>query len=425
MLDAEGALAAALAASGLIDEGTAAVIVGTCESLDIDPGTLGEEAAGSGNPVVPLVRRLTGAVAGRSSSAAGAVHRGATSQDILDTAAMLVTARSAEAIIDDIIAASDACARLAGEHRDTVMAGRTLGQQALPTTFGLTAAGWMVGLDAAGARLEEVQRTRLAVQLGGAAGTLASLGPAGPRVVSEFAVVLGLPEPLLPWHTERSRVVEIAAALGEVAAASGRVARDIVMLSQTEVGEVHDDVWGRGGSSTLPHKQNPVAAVAAIAAAAQAPGLVSTLLTAASSHEYQRATGAWHAEWRALTELITVTGSAVAWLRDALEHLAVDGDRMLANLELTGGLLLAERVTTALAPALGRLAAHDIVTAACNTALEKQAALPEVLAADPQVREHLSAADIERLLAPEAYLGSAAEFVDRALEARQGEPGEG
>lgn len=414
MLDVEAALARAQARAGLLPAAQAQAITRACRADEFDLGAIGEAAAVSGNPVVPLVRALTEAVPG---PAAGAVHNGATSQDVLDSAAMLVADRALGPLLDDLEAAAAAAAGLAAAHQTTVMAGRTLLQQALPVTFGLKAAGWLVALDEVAARLEEVRRTRLAVQLGGAAGTLAALGPAGAEVLAALAAELGLAEPVLPWHTVRTRVAELAGALGAAAGVAGKVARDVTLLAQTEVAEVRErGPAGRGGSSTLPHKRNPVAAVAALACAEQAPGLVATLL-AAMVQEHERAAGAWHAEWRPLTDLLRTTGSAAAWLRDCLERLEVDPERMRRNLDLTGGLLLAERVTTALAPGLGRLAAHELVQRASAESLAAGRPLAEVLCDQPEVTGLLDQGEVERLLDPAGYLGSAEAFVERALRA--------
>jgi 3-carboxy-cis,cis-muconate cycloisomerase len=402
MLDVEAALARAQAAAGLFPAEQAEAIAAACHADDYDVAAIAAQAAAVGNPAAPLVRALTANV---PSPAAGQVHRGATSQDVVDSAAMLVARRALGALLDDLGAAAGAAARLAGEHRGTVMAGRTLLQQAVPVTFGLKAAEWLVGLDESGTRLAEVHRTRLAAQLGGAAGTLASLGDAGIDVLERFARELGLAEPTLPWHTTRTRVAELAGALGEVCGAVAKVARDVTLLAQTEVGEVREGGdAGRGGSSTMPHKRNPVAAISALACARQAPGLVATLL-AAMEHEHERAAGAWHAEWRPLTELLRSTGSAVAWLRDCLEHLEVDPQRMRANLD---GALLAERVARALAPALGRDGADELV----------RAALAEGRSLQDAAGEHLPAGEVDRLLDPATYLGATDALIDRALAAR-------
>ena len=330
MLDVEAALARASAEVGVIAVEHAEAIAAACRAEWFDVAAIGAEAANVGNPAEPLVRALRVRVGG---TAADDVHRGATSQDIVDSAAMLVARRALEPVLGDLGGAGDAAARLASEHRDTVMIGRTLMQQAVPVTFGLKAAGWLVALDESIARLRDV---RLAAQLGGAAGTLAALGDAGPAVLGRFARELGLDEPVVPWHTDRTRIAELAGALGEACGAVAKVAGDIVLLAQTEVGEVREGVEGRGGSSTMAHKRNPVAAISARAAARQAPGLVATLL-ASMEHEHERAAGAWHAEWPALRSLLSFAGSAAAWLRDCLENLEVDVERMRATVDDPSG----------------------------------------------------------------------------------------
>jgi 3-carboxy-cis,cis-muconate cycloisomerase len=413
MLDVEAALARAQARAGLLPAEHADAIARACTAERFDAGAIGAEAAKTGNPAVPLVKALTEAVEGE---AAGHVHRGATSQDVIDSAAMLVAHRALGPLLDDLDAAASAAAALAAEHRDTVMAGRTLLQQALPVTFGLKAAEWLAGLDDAAARLADIREERLAAQLGGAAGTLASLGDAGPEVLAGFAEELGLAEPVLAWHTNRVRPAELAAALGVACGVVAKVARDVTLLAQTEVGEVREGVPGRGGSSTLPHKRNPVAAVSAVACAMRAPGLVAELL-GAMAHEHERGAGPWHAEWRPFGALLEATGSACAWLRDCLEHLEVDAERMRANLELTHGALLAERVTTALAPALGRQAAHELVQGAAQEAFASARPLADVLMDTGKVREHLEPEEVGTLLDPARYLGATSDLIDRALRA--------
>lgn len=416
MLDVEGALARAEARAGRFDARIADAISSACSAGGFDVAAIGRDAADSGNPVVPLVRALTAAV--DDPAAAAHVHEGATSQDVLDTAAMLVASRALGPLVDDLAAAADAAAALAAAHRATPMAGRTLLQQALPTTFGLKAAGWLTELDRAAARLVEVRRTGLAVQFGGAVGTTASLGADGVAVMGFLADELELSVPAMPWHTDRTRIGELAGALGVAAGAIAKPARDVVLLAQTEVGEVRERTSGRGGSSTLPQKRNPIAAVAAIGCAAAAPGLVATLL-ASMVQEHERAAGAWHAEWKPLADLVTAVGSAAVWLRECLTDLEVDEARMRSNLDLTGGLLLAERIVAALAPALGRLAAHDLVEEACRQAVEGDRALADVLAERREVSAQLAPGEIADLLDPLAYLGSADAFVERALEAHR------
>jgi 3-carboxy-cis,cis-muconate cycloisomerase len=404
LLDAEAALAVAAGRVGLIVEADAAAVGVACAGLQVDGAALaaiGAEAAASGTPVVPLVRRLRAAL---PASAARAVHLGATSQDIVDTAAMLVAHRALEPLLADLAGAADATAELADRHRGTLVAGRTLLQQALPTTFGLVAASWLSGLDRARRRLAEVRAHDLAVQLGGAVGTLAAYQDAGIALVGAFAAELGLAEPELPWHTERTRIADLAGGLGSAAGAVAKVARDITLYAQTEVGELAEG-GGGGGSSTMPHKHNPIRAISAAAAAAQAPSLVATLL-AAMPHEYQRAAGAWHAEWRPLRTLLETTGSAAYQLRESLEGLQVDSDRMRANLDLTHGALLAERVAGALRPLVGAEKAHELVRAAADN-----------LADDPDVAKHLSPTELATLLDPGTYLGSANALTTRALSA--------
>jgi 3-carboxy-cis,cis-muconate cycloisomerase len=323
MLDVEAALARAQGSPYASD------IAGCAQAELFDVGRLGADAGLSTNPVLPLVDALRERV---GAEAAQDVHRGVTSQDILDSAAMLVAQRALGPLLDDLRGAADAAAGLAEHHRDTAIAGRTLLQQAVPTTFGLKAAGWMTALDEAAARLDVVRRERLAVQIGGAAGTLAAMGATGPDVLAAVARVLGLAEPVLPWHTDRTRIAELAGALGEACGAAGKPAGDVVLLAQNEVGEVREGGDPRrGGSSGMPHKRNPVAAVSTLACARQAPGLVATLLSSMIG-EHERAAGAWQAEWQPLTELLRLAGSAAAWARDCLGHLDVDADRMAANL---------------------------------------------------------------------------------------------
>ena len=360
MLDFEAALAHASARAGVpLPPGAADAIAAECRAERYDAAELGRRAAGAGNPAVPLVRALTERV---PADAAGWVHLGATSQDALDTAAMLVARRALGPIVADVAGAAEAAARLAEAHRGTVLAGRTLLQQALPVTFGLKAAGWLAGLDEAGRDLAGVRERVPAVQLGGAVGTLAALGDRRPggRGRDGRAARAGGAARSPGTRSARARP-RSPCALGVAAGVLAKVARDIVLLAQTEVGEAAEAAAeGRGGSSTMPHKRNPVAAVATLACAERVPGLVATML-GAMAQEHERAAGAWHAEWETLSALLRLVGSAAAWLRDALEGLEVDAGAMRANLDRTGGLLMAESVTTRLVPALGRLRAHELV----------------------------------------------------------------
>jgi 3-carboxy-cis,cis-muconate cycloisomerase len=287
------------------------------------------------------------------------------------------------------------------------------------------AAGWLTAIDEARGELRRVGTSRLAVQFGGAAGTLASLGDDGPAVVAFLAAELGLPQPVLPWHTDRLRIIQLAAALAGVCGVLGMIARNVTLLAQTEVAEVAEgsEATGQGGSSAMPHKRNPVTAVLVLGCTRRAPGLLATL-SAAAEQEYQRAAGAWHAEWEPLSDLLRLTGSAASWSAALLSGLRVHSDRMRANVEAAGGLPLAEHVTALLAPGLGRLSAHDLVAAASVRAGERGISLPAALLADPAAAAALRAAGIGRAeldaaVDPAGYLGSAAEFVRRALAAHE------
>jgi 3-carboxy-cis,cis-muconate cycloisomerase len=416
MLDAEAALARASAAAGVIPAAAAAAIAACCDARRFDVAALGRAAAAAGNPVVPLVRALAEQV---PEAAAAHVHQGATSQDVLDTAAMLVAHRALGPLLADLAATAGACARLAEAHRGTVLAGRTLLQQAVPVTFGLKAAGWLVGLDETRLRLVAVRRRDLAVQLGGAAGTLAGFGDRGPDVLAGFAAELGLAEPTVPWHAVRARPAALAGALGACAGILGKVARDVTLLAQNEVAEVREGGGaGRGGSSAMPHKRNPVGAVAVTACAVRVPGLVATIL-AVMPQEHERAAGGWHAEWEPQRELLRLVGSAAAWCRELLERLEVDADRMRANLDAAGGLPLAEAAVAALAGALGRPRAREAVERASLRAAEEGRTLREVLLASPALAGRLQGVDLDRALDPAAQLGAARLLVDRALAAHR------
>jgi 3-carboxy-cis,cis-muconate cycloisomerase len=409
MLDVEAALVGAAADAGVVPRPAAEAIAEQCHAERYDPVALGRAAEDAGNPVVPLVRALT---ATAPEHARPWVHLGATSQDVLDTALVLVAVRAGGPLLRHLDAAAGAAARLADAHRATVMVARTLGQQAAPTTFGLKAAGWLVGLVEARTRLREA-RAALPAQLGGAVGTLAALGAAGPAVVERFAARLGLATSPLPWHTRRQPLLDLAAALGGLLAATGKVALDVGLLAQTEVGEVAEGGTGRGGSSAMPHKRNPVDSVLVTSASRRGPGLVATLF-AAAVQEHERATGAWHAEWEPLLDLLHLAGGAAARTARMLEGLEVRPERMRANLDATGGLVLAEAVAARLAPALGRSGAHDAVTRATT-----RPPFREALLADPDVRAHLTERDIEEALDPHNWLGSANLFLDRALAAHR------
>jgi 3-carboxy-cis,cis-muconate cycloisomerase len=403
MLETEAALAAACADAGVTPRAAADEIAAACRAADLDAAALARAAADHASPVVPLVAALRARV---SAAAAPHVHRGATSQDVVDTAASLVARRALELVDADLARAAGRCARLTHQHRATLLLGRTLLQPALPITFGLKVAGWLQGLTAARGDLVAA-RERLAIQLGGAAGTLASLGADGPAVATALAARLELAEPALPWHTERTRVGALAGALGTAAGAVGTVALDVVLLAQAGVAEVCEEGEGRGGSSAMPQKRNPVAAVSALACARRVPGLVATVL-AILPQEHERGAGTWQAEPEAVRELLQLTASAVAWTTESLERLVPDPVRMRANLDAAGDGVLAEAAVGQLAPVLGD-GARDVVAAAARRARDEGTSLAAALARDGL------AVDLD----PGRYLGSADLFVDRALHAHR------
>jgi 3-carboxy-cis,cis-muconate cycloisomerase len=415
MLDTEAALARALERAGLQPAGAGAAVTAVARAGAFDIAELGRDAASAGNPVPALVQALTALV---PPAAAGAVHLGATSQDIIDTALMLMARDVLARLEQQLASAAAAGAALATAHARTVMVGRTLLQQAVPVTFGLVAAGWLTALDDARRQLDRVRAGRLAVQFGGAAGTLSVLGADGPQVAALLADELGLSVPVLPWHTDRLRVIELAAALAGACAAAGKIGRDVTLLAQAEVGEVRA---GAGGSSAMPHKRNPVAAVLAVGCARRAPMLLATV-AAAAEQELQRAAGGWHAEWEPVAELLRLTSSAAAWTAELLAGLDVDADRMRSNLAAAGELPMAEQIATRLMPALGRLPALALVAEASREAAARGQALTAVLTGLPQFAEPLaaagvSAAELAAAAEPEVGLGAAASFTAAALAA--------
>jgi len=432
MLAAEAALARALERAGLVPAGVgASVTAAAARTADFDLAELSQSSALTGNPVPGLARALTRLVPDPAAKAA--VHRGATSQDIMDTAAMVLARDAIDAAADALSGAAAAVARLADAHRGSQMIGRTLLQQAVPVTFGLVAAGWLTSLDEARAGLAAVGSQRLAVQFGGAAGTLAPLNDDGPRVMSLLAEELGLARPVLPWHTDRLRIIDLATALARVTAALGKIARDVTLLAQSEIAEVSEGSGEpaprdassprRGGSSAMPHKHNPVASIAILGCTRQVPGLLATLV-ASGEQELQRAAGAWHAEWEPLTALLRLTSSAASWGAELLPGLSADVSRMAANLAATKGLPLAEHVTSLLAGVLGGVQAHDLVAEAGQRAVSAGLPLRDVLLSVPKLEGRLASAgitpeQIESALEPAGYLGAADGFVTAALAAHE------
>jgi 3-carboxy-cis,cis-muconate cycloisomerase len=412
MLDFEVALLRALGRAGIAPPAAAEELAGIADADRLNLPELGRGTGEKGTPVPALLSALREQL---GDEAAAYVHTGATSQDVVDTAGMLVARRALAPILDDLRAAADACAELAREHRDTLAAGRTLLQHALPVTFGLKAATWLVGLEGATAELARIADEVLAVQLGGAVGTLAALGEHALEIVADVADQLGLAEPPLAWHTIRLRPAALATALAAATGVMGKVARDVVLLAQTEVAEAAEGGGaGRGGSSTMPHKRNPVGAVGILACAHRAPGLAATIL-AAMVQEHERAAGAWQAEWPAMLELLTLTGSAAAMTRELLTGIQVDPDKLKADLEATRGLLMSESVATALSPALGRTEAQRLVERAARDGREFREALLD----QREVADALGPEGVDRALDPACYLGATETLIDRAL-ARHG-----
>jgi 3-carboxy-cis,cis-muconate cycloisomerase len=353
------------------------------------------------------------------------VHNGATSQDILDTAMMLIARRGLDLIFADLEKAAGAAATLADRHRATVMAARTLLQQALPTTFGLKAAGWLIAIVEARSEIARVAQTRLAVQFGGAAGTLAALSDRGLDVARELAAELALAEPMLPWHTARARVVEVATALGVAAGVAGKVALDVVLLAQTEVGEVSEGVAaGRGGSSALPQKHNPVDAIEILAGVRGVNAQVGVLL-GAMVQEHERAAGAWQAEWPALSETLRLAGGAVSRLASLLAGLQVDSERMRRNVDLSGGSIMAEHVALMLGERVDRVMARALVDTAVAAATSSGRPFKDVLQEDSAITSHLNQQELAAALEPSGYLGASGPLIDRALAAYRAKKGEG
>lgn len=407
MIATEVALLRAAERATIVPAGCGDALADAVRADPIHPTALAGGTTTAGNPVPALVKALLSVV---PEHVRPWVHHGATSQDVLDTALMLLAARACDTTLTDLDAACAAAADLADRHRETLQVGRTLGQQAVPTTFGVTAAGWALGLDGARRALTRVRRESLAVQLGGAAGTLGVYGAAGPAIVAGLADELGLAAPAAPWHTERSRVRDLAAALGSVVAAAGKVATDVVALSATEVGEVAEGGGeGHGGSSAMPHKRNPVTSVLVRAAALRAPGLVGTLY-AASLQEHQRSVGGWHAEWQPLLELLSLGGGAAARTAEILTGLRVDAARMAATLEAARPAVMAEQLTTVLKPRVGRGEAQRLVAAALAAGGED-----DVVAHLVRSAAGLSEAEIRAALDPRSTTAACGGIVDRAL----------
>jgi 3-carboxy-cis,cis-muconate cycloisomerase len=422
MLDVEAALARAQAKVGLIPPSAVQPITAACTAALYDIDALGREAALAGNTAIPLVKALTGAVRAADEDAARYVHWGATSQDIQDCGLVLQVRAALAPLHMDIERLELALASLAMRHAADPMPGRTWLQHAAPITFGLKAAGYLSALRRAKRRLRAAGRSALVLQLGGAAGTLASLGERGIEVSDVLAQELDLTVPALPWHAARDRLVDLACSLGVLTGGLGKMARDLSLLMQTDVGEAFEPAAaGKGGSSTMPHKRNPVGCAVALAAAIRVPPLVSTLL-AAMPQEHERGLGGWHSEWETLPEIFRLTSGALAQMATAFEGLEVDTATMRTDVDKTHGLLLAEAASMALAEQIGKAKAHHLVETASRRALADGCSLAEALGAMPEATDHLSPDALAQVMRPEAYLGAARAFVQRVLAEDDCEP---
>ena len=417
ILDFEAALARAEARAGLIPQDSAAAISTSCRADLLDLPALRQAVPQAGNLAIPLVKELTAIVARSSPDAARYVHCGATSQDALDTGLVLQLRSATRKIQQDLDSISSALADLTARHQKTLLPARTWLQQAMPTAFGFITAGWLDACLRHSTRLEHLLDDSLALQFGGASGTLAALHDRGAEVAVLLSEELALPLPLIPWHAQRERIGEVAAAYGLLAGTLSKIARDLSLHMQTEVGELSEpNAAGRGGSSTMPHKQNPVACAAILATTSRVPGLVSTILDSLSG-EYQRSLGAWQSEWETLPEIVRLAAGASHHLAALLPRLVVNSDRMRANLELTNGLIYAEAVTFALSEKIDRSDAHRLVEGACRRAQSERRHLREVLSGDREVGILLDSKSLHELFEPANYLGSAHRFIEAVLTA--------
>ncbi|ATR84582.1 3-carboxy-cis,cis-muconate cycloisomerase [Pseudomonas sp. HLS-6] len=415
MLDFEAALARAEAAVGVIPQEAVAPIEAACQAAHYDFGALAEAIAVAGNSAIPLVKALGKVIASDVPQAERFVHLGATSQDAMDTGLVLQLRDALGLIEADLAQLCEALARQALAHADTPLAGRTWLQHATPVTLGMKIAGTLGALTRHRQRLQELKPRVFCLQFGGASGTLAALGEQGLRVADALAEQLHLSLPEQPWHTQRDRLVEFASVLALIAGTLGKLGRDVSLLMQTEAAEVFEpSAPGKGGSSTMPHKRNPVGAAVLIGAATRVPGLLSTLFSA-MPQEHERSLGLWHAEWETLPEICCLVSGALRQAQILADGLEVDAARMRRNLELTQGLVLAEAVSIVLAQRLGRDHAHHLLESCCKRAVAEQRHLRAVLGDDPQVSAELSADELDRLLDPAHYLGQARAWVERAV----------
>jgi 3-carboxy-cis,cis-muconate cycloisomerase len=409
--EVEIALARAEARCGVIPTEAAEEIARRTDVAALDFDLLRRETDVVGYPILPLVHQI----AKQCGEAGRYVHWGATTQDIMDMAVVLQIRAGLQLIEADIAVLRDVLADLSRRHRDTPMAGRTHLQQALPVTFGYKTAIWLSMFDRHAERLGQLKPRVLVGQFAGAAGTLASLGEKGLEVQRALCEELGLGVPVATWHVARDGLAEAVNFLALVTGSLGKIALDIMLMASTEFAEVYEPfVKGRGASSTMPQKRNPISSELMLAAAKGVRQHAGLMLDA-MVQDFERATGPWHAEWMAIPESFVLTAGALHQAKFALGGLIVDTGKMAANLDISRGLIVAEAVMMGLAPAIGRQEAHDVVYDACRLANEKGMTLADALAADPRIAERIDRPTIERLTSPKNYLGLAPEMVDRVL----------
>ena len=420
MLDFEGALARALVENGMAPKTAITPIESRCRAELFDMESLARATALSGNVAIPMVKALTALVAKTDSQAATFVHWGATSQDAIDTGLVLQMREAFDLLDTDLANLSTSLARLAEAHKTTLIAGRTWLQQGPPVTLGLKVAGWLDAVERHRERLSHARKQVLVLQFGGAVGTLAAVGNRGLELASVLAREVKLDIPEVPWHSHRDRLAEVATSLGLLVGSLGKIARDISLMSQTEIDEVVEPSSpGRGGSSTMPHKRNPVGSAVILAAALRVPALVSTVLTA-MVQEHERGLGGWHAEWETLPEIFRLTAGSLSRANEIVASLEVHPEKMSQNLNVTHGLVLAEPVAFALRDRLGKEKSHKVVEEAVRRAVKDRRDFVDVLLSYPDVSGHISRAELTRLLDPANYLGSAEKMTEKVLSARGG-----
>ncbi|MDD2820439.1 MAG: 3-carboxy-cis,cis-muconate cycloisomerase [Flavobacterium sp.] len=407
MIRVEAALAQAQANKGLFSKVIATTITAHCNGIEIDVEALKTAITLGGNAAIPLVKQLTKNIANHDAEASKYIHLGATSQDIVDTALILQIQEFINWTSYTIIVLEKQLLALTQKHRQTIIIGRTLLQQAKPTTFGFKTAGWLESISRSKQRLEEIQKRILVLQLGGAVGNGNS--NISIEIQEEMAFLLKL-KPSFSWHSHRDNLAEFASVLGVLGGTLGKIAKDVSLLMQTEVGEVFEGAAeGKGGSSTMPHKRNPVACAAILANSTRLPHLAATILSA-MVQEQERSAGLWHSEWDVLVEIMQLAGGSLEKTSALIEGLEVDEERMLANLNCTNGLIYAENVTLELAKKQGKAKAHEVIEKACKTAIQEKKNLKEVL-----IEMKIEVSDLEALFDPKNSIGLSLELTDQVI----------